>query len=514
METEITTGTKKYDGFLEGLKKIVSADRQSFSVDGKVVNMNPCWLRDHIHEMKGYKYWEKEIKTGLEHFLQRQTPRGFFYEMIVPIDNEHTKMVSPEFVQFDEKNKLAYVRLEIEADIEYLMVEGVYNVWQATGDMEWMKENLEKVERGIEYCLTDPVRFCKGHMLVKRAFTIDTWDFTYGVPTNNRRIEPTTPMAIMHGDNSGIYSSCLMLARMYGELANFDRVRYWQEKAEDFRHRTNSICWNGKFYTHQVPIQNPPSTGVNEKDILSLSNTYDINRGLPDHKMAVSIINEYIKRRKETQGKYFSEWFSIHPAYPDFCGYKPGEYINGGVAGFVAGELAKASFEHGFENYAVDILDRLVNLWKRDGTIHFLYTPDGKEYGGGPRGWGASAIISAIIEGLAGVRDESCLFERIKLSPRWASIKEEQANVSVVYGASETFLNYEYAHRGSIISMSVEGNKTREISFHILLPEGKKAKKVVCAGKTPQFTNLKIEKSSYVDFVHKGSGKVEIYVEM
>jgi len=513
METKITTGTKRYDDFLEGLKKIVAGDRQSFTVDGKTVNMNPCWLRDHVHEMKGYKYWEKEVRSGFDHFLQRQTPKGFFYEMIVGKDDIHTRMVTPECVQIDEKNSLGYVRLEIEADVEYLMAEGVYSAWQATGDTDWLREQVDRVEKGIEYCLNDQKRFCKGHLLVKRAFTIDTWDFTYGVPNNNRRIEDSTPMAIMHGDNSGIYEACVLLAKMFAEFASFDRVKYWQEKAEDFKLRTNKVCWNGKYYTHQVHMGTPLDTGVNEKDILSLSNTYDINRGLPDQKMAASIINEYIKRRKDTQGKYFAEWFSINPPYPEFSGYKAEQYINGGPAGFVAGELAKAALDHGFESYALDILDRLQALWKKDGTIYFLYTPDGKDQGGGPRGWGAAAIISAIIEGLAGIKDQSCLFERIKLSPKWVSVKEEQASVSAAYGASEQSVNYEYSQKGSVISMVVEGSKTREIEFHVMIPEGKKAKKVVCAGKIPQFTTQKIEKSSYVDFIHKGSGRMEVHIE-
>ena len=36
--------------------------------------------------------------------------------------------------------------LELEADIEYLMVEGVHMIWQATGDDAWMIRQLPRLK--------------------------------------------------------------------------------------------------------------------------------------------------------------------------------------------------------------------------------------------------------------------------------------------------------------------------------------------------------------------------------
>ncbi|HRH59113.1 MAG TPA: hypothetical protein PL045_00975 [Chitinophagaceae bacterium] len=51
------------------------------------------------------------------------------------------------------------------------------------------------------------------------------------------------------------------------------------------------------------------------------------------------------------------------------------QYMNGGVGGHVAGELARGAYENGYENYATDILNRLFELGKKyDNKIWFAYT--------------------------------------------------------------------------------------------------------------------------------------------
>lgn len=503
-ETKIETESGIWEELFENLKETVKRDRFFFTIDGKTVAMNPTWLRDHIHEMKGYKWWEVDLLSALDHFLSIQHPKGFFYEMIISPTDPHTTFVDPEHRIIDEKNNLAYVRLEMEADIEYLMVEGVYQAWQATGDDEWLKGAIPKLIKGMEYCMSHPKRWDESHQLVKRTFSIDTWDFTYGVPSDNRRIEEGMPMSIMHGDNSGMYYASVLLSNMCKVIGDEEEARKWEKIAQHFKKRTNEVCWNGKFYTHQIHLNHQGAPGVDEREILSLSNTYDINRGLPDHEQAVSIIREYKRRKELTKGTYFAEWFSVHPPYPLFKAHewmKPGTYINGGVAGFVAGELAKAALWHGEEDYGVDILRRVAEKVKQDGEIGFLYTPDGKDQGGGPKGWSASAVISAIIEGLAGINDLHKLLRKTIIAPRWISAGEKMAKVFAQYGPSDAYLGYIFKHKEdeNIIEMEIFSSGTIP-QFHILLPKGRTVDKVKVDGKVVQYKETKIEDSSYCDF--------------
>lgn len=71
------------------------------------------------------------------------------------------------------------------------------------------------------------------------------------------------------------------------------------------------------------------------------------------------------------------EWYAIYPPFGRGFGQhdQMWQYMNGGVGGHVAGELARGAFENGFEPYARDILDRLADLGRKHGNkIWFAYT--------------------------------------------------------------------------------------------------------------------------------------------
>ncbi len=481
------------------LRNSVSRERHAWRRKGKVIHTNPTWFRDHVHEMKAYKYWEQDLTSFADTLIELQHPEGFFYEIIGRADHDHQGFVRKKHRLIEKDQDLCWIRLEMEADVEYLMAEAVHTIWQATGDVEGMRKRLPSMDRALRYDFTHPTRWDAKHGALKRTFSIDTWDFTYGVSDRNRKIEPHMAMGIMHGDNSGLYQACRQLAAMYraaGERAKSDE---WNLRADELRDRVNKLCWNGRYYTHQILLQ-PVDTGVREEDILSLSNTYDINRGLPTHAMAVKIIDAYQARRQLRSKTHFAEWFSIDPPYPKFGPYAAGRYINGGIAGFVAGELAKAAFDHGREAYGADILHRVGRKVAQDGDIYFLYTADGKDMGGGPRGWGAAAVISAMIEGLTGIRDDATCFQRVTVSPRFVAAGIDRARVCARYGPTGAYVAVDYRHAPAEQSIRLRlAGVAQKTHVRVLLPEGATSGRVV----SPVGTSARIEtieQSRYVVF--------------
>ncbi len=492
----------------------VRGDRSSFRRKGHVLQANPTWVRDHIHEMKAYKYWEGELTSFIDTLIELQHADGFFFEIIGEAAHDHQTFVGPKFSRVEKDDNLCFIRLEMEADVEYLMTEAVHTIWQATGDAEGLRRRLPAVERGIRYNMTDPTRWDAQHGALKRTFSIDTWDFTYGVSDENRRIEPTMPMGIMHGDNSGLYQACRQLAAMHRRTGNAEQAAHWERQGAELRERINRLCYNGKYYTHQILLA-PVNTGVKEEDILSLSNTYDITRGLPTHEMAVRIIDEYQARRELRKKTHFAEWFSIDPPYPVFGPYKAGQYINGGIAGFVGGELAKAALNHGREAYGADILHRIARKVSDDGTLFFLYTADGKDMKGGPRGWGAAAVISAMIEGLAGIEDRGAQFKDVTISPRFLAAGIDRARVCARYGPTAAYVAMDYEHRPADRTLRLRltgvAEKTR---VRVLLPEGTK-RAYVLEPQGLKTESERVERSSYVALDLPGplsEGVVEVVV--
>jgi hypothetical protein len=249
----------------------------------------------------------------------------------------------------------------------------------------------------------------------------------------------------------------------------------------------------------------------------------DINRGMPTHEMAVKIIQEYQGRKEKTGA--FAEWFSIDPPFPDGLFGDPklvgGAYCNGGIMPLVGGELARAAFEHGFEKYGVDTLLKYARMIYEKGETYLWYFPNGEpaslETSTSPDaqptdGWGSSAMLYAFMEGLVGVVDESYLFKKVKLAPRWAIADLKKANVEIGYGASNAGLNYEFEckYAANQINLKLEGDSA--ISLHLLMPDQKIARNIKISGKEIPFENVKIRDSIYLDAEFRVDGKQEVIV--
>lgn len=502
------------ENFYNRMVEQVKRDSHTYTLDGHTVRTNPTWIRDHIHELKGYKFWEKDLTSALEFLCERQTAPGFFYEIFLPINDPHATWVNSDCVQRYPDDKMALVRLELEADVEHLMVEGCYQAWQATGDDEWLRKVLPHLAKGLEYCLTDPKRWDIAHGLLKRNFTIDTWDCNWGVDYNgangNRRIGPPVPMAIMHGDNTGLIQACRQVGRLFDYLGDTKASAYWVQKARLLQRNLFATCWNGVFFTHQVHLDgNPLPEGETPEDKrLSLSNAYALNRGVLDFAQGRSILDEYQTRRKQHGEALFSEWYTLDPPYKAFpMGTKSelaGDYVNGGLAGFVGGELAKGAFNYGEEAYGWDLLQRAMRKVKQDGSIYFLYTADGRDQGGGPSGWAAAAFISALIEGLAGLEDRGALWQQVRVSPRWAVTGLKQASPTAAYGPSGAYLGYDWKLYEDRITLILRGSGVLNADFHVLLPPNTRLKKVLVGGKTIHAVEDVLAASHYADFEVKG----------
>ncbi len=475
-------------------------------MDGRTVRLGPPWLRDHVHEMKAYKYFVEDMTTGLEFLFRHQLPDGQFPDFFVPIGDQHQEFVHPDYEIEDPAENRVFIRIPVEADLEYLAVEGVYQAWKATGDSDWMAAQITALERGLKHLTSHKWRWSPEYGLVKRPFTPDTWDFTnfydagdhFKTNCEIRRMDDTVPFCIFHGDQSGLYSACWMLEQMLTSLGRITEALTWREFGEGVRDRANHLLWGDGFYMHQLHLDPDLERTQNERFRLSLSNPYDVNRGMPDHDMAVSIIDSYPERWRLRRDTHIAEWFTIDPPYePRFSWYVPGEYVNGGLFGAVGGELAKAAFNHGRESYAVDILRRYHEIVRKDGEVRFMFWPDGRPFGGGPVGWCGAAFVSAMMEGLAGIEDMSTGFRKVRLSPRWASAGVDSAYIVARYPASDAWFGCDYQASDAGIEIECSGTG-KALAIRMLMPEQANTMTVFWNGQPIQFEIETIEQSRYL----------------
>ncbi len=498
LPSAMTTTDHRLGEFLHQLQNAIRDDRRIVFIDGRVLKCSNNWIRDHVHQMKAFKHWEYDLSSFLQFIIHIQREDGQYYELIKQLDDLHWQYVNEDcYIKYPEDN-VAAIRLELEADIEYLVVEGAMQYYRATGDLAWVESVLPKLEKGIDYITSDPKRWDKEHGLVKRPFTIDTWDFK-STPNSgsDRKIGPDEKMSIMHGDNSGVYAAMHFLAFFREKLGDTQKARQWRDRAGELKKAMFRHLWNGKFFIHQLHL-NHEGIDDREAERLSLSNGYDINRGVTDVEQSRTIIEEYMHRKETT--KAFAEWFSIDPPYPQFNNYKAGEYINGAVSPFTAGEIAKAALQNGYESYGWDILSRFMEIMERDGDIYFLYYPDTMlPQGRGPSAWGAAALLSAVDEGLAGVEDMDCLYRHIRFCPRFTVTPYTELRYVTGYEVSSTFVDVRFIRKDDGMRYDLLSPAER-LQCHILLPKGKSCKSLLVNGAEQPFELSRVGQSVYVDF--------------
>ncbi len=508
--TYIRTGRPEFDNLFPMVKSFLEKDVLEMEIDGKKIrgyrspDTRSVWIRDYSDMIRGFKYFEHDLISTISHFAENQSDNGRIFDYFT---------TSPEKLPCEKENWTKYVRVPVEADVEYRFIKAAYLSWQSTGNDDWVYKLIPKMEKALDYIFNNNQRFDKKNKLVKRPYTIDTWDFAYTSGKHDWlqfQIDDDTYWGIFHGDNSGYYEALMILAFLLEYFNKKEKAQHYYCLAAELVRRINEICWNGSFYTHFVKLNPVVIEGVDEGSQLSLSNPVNINRGITDQRMASSIIGEYQKRRRNS--KSFAEWYSIDPPFPDgiFGDEKliSGAYINGGIMPLVGGELAKAAFDNGYESYGCDIIKRYYKMISEKNETFLWYFPDGTPSGvdnstspeASPTdGWGSSAMLYALVEGLVGVEDKYKKFQKVKLSPRWLAAGVYDAEVNIKYDQSGSFVYYMFTCNEDEIKLIVNSQESL-ISFNILIPSDKQVNKVTFDGFDIDFTNQTIEKSKYINF--------------
>jgi hypothetical protein len=521
---EIQTPSGKWQKFCRQIENFLKADLVVLEIDGERIHgyRSPdspaLWIRDHSDMMRAGKYVEPDMQSAVECFAHSQAKNGrvFDYVLTTPLKNSS-----------ERENWEKWVRVPVEADVEYRFIKAAQQAWQATGDHKWLRGLLPSLELALNYTLTHPLRWDEKHRLAKRPYTIDTWDFDYTAGRHdwlNFQITDGTFWGIAHCDNSGVFEAAQLLAKVNDFFGNSGKASHWRRIATGIRERANELLFNGRFYAHFHKLTPVTIAGVDEAEQLSLSTPMAINRGLATHEIAVAILREYRHRRKTTAA--FAEWFGIDPPFPDgiFGDEKlvGGAYINGGIFPLAGGELARAAFQHGFEDYGYQTLEQYRKMIAKTNESYLWYFPDGRpsseETGTSPEalptdGWGSSAMLFGFVEGLCGIEDMSHSFEKVRCSPRWLATEEREANVRLSYAASGAKFGYRYHHypENSTILLEIEADRA-EVALRILLPENTRVRSVLWQGKAIQHKMEQIEQSHYTNIRGTVSGMTKIGV--
>jgi hypothetical protein len=355
--------------------------------NGKFYRYFEPWVLDHCQNMMGLKYF---LPYGSEFVdLMRQTQRkdGMIYSFVQTPSNVDYFFTRDKVSGYTQRiGDRVFTRQPTENHPEYLFVNTIYQCWQATANDSWMVGNLSSASLALDYSLRDPARWSNRFGLLKRVYTIDSWDFAVedeytpelGI-TNSMMIDPVkSKFGIFFGDNTGYISACYQLAEMLDHAGHQAEASGYRLRGDTLNERLNALCWNGKYFTHFIEEDSAVvrHLGVDEKSQIAQSNAYSLNRNISS-KQRKAIIETYLDLKNRLPVGSPGEWYAIYPPFQK--GFEKHDavwqYMNGGVGGHVAGELARGAYGSGYENYGTDILNRLFELGKKyDNKIYFSYT--------------------------------------------------------------------------------------------------------------------------------------------
>ncbi len=373
----------------KGMCVYSSDGTESYHFRGKEYKVFVPWVLDNDQTNKGMRYFSPYGSDMIDLFSEVQREDGMIYSFVRNSERPGYYDLAYGSTNFIKRyDTVIFVRQPNENHVEYLFVDLLYQCWKATGNDRWMRSKLASAARALDYNVTDSLRWSKRFGLLKRPYTIDSWDFQVDDEyTPGDALTPTmcvvpgkTKFGIFYGDNTGYAQACEYLAEMFAHTGDQASAEKYRQRAHEIRERLNALAWNGHFFTHF--IDEDPSVkrnlGVDEKSQISQSNAYSVNRGLP-HEQNAAIIETYLHLKNHLPPGSPGEWYSIYPPFErGFGGHnEKWQYMNGGVAGHAAGELARGAFENGYESYGSDILLRLLDLGNKYGNgsrIWFSYT--------------------------------------------------------------------------------------------------------------------------------------------
>lgn len=378
--TSLREETGEFEQLLKDLHWTMASDGPvgARRYNGQVYTYWVNWILDNTNTLRGMRYFWPEVRQGFEIFAVTQREDGMIWE-------NHLERTPPEnywdwrfkYGDFSRAVDGGYVglrRAPVENHVESYFLECLYLVWKTTGDDAWMSNHLDRAMHAVRYSTTDPYRWSEKYGLLKRGLTIDTWDFLCESEAmlaggDVMAVDlKKTHFGIFYGDNTAFIAGCRYLAEMLERAERTADAASMRKLAGEMELRLNGLSWNGRFYTHWIP-EDPefrPDLGVDMAAQVSLSNAYSLNRGIQPE-MAKAIIDTYRAIRKTMPVTSPGEFYSIFPPFQKGFGAEESvwNYVNGGVLACTAGELARGCFRHGYEEYGVDILRRIIEITKR-----------------------------------------------------------------------------------------------------------------------------------------------------
>ncbi|MFA6352020.1 MAG: hypothetical protein WCW86_06810, partial [Bacteroidales bacterium] len=150
---KISTKEGLFDDLLRRTVWFLKQDILELDIDGERVkgyrspDCKAIWIRDHSDMLRLGKHIEPDVRSTVDHFAQTQAANGRIFDFVTCFPG------SPG----ERENWTKYVRVPVEADVEYRFIKASFLAWQATGDDQWILDLMPALEKALTYSLGHPL---------------------------------------------------------------------------------------------------------------------------------------------------------------------------------------------------------------------------------------------------------------------------------------------------------------------------------------------------------------------
>lgn len=118
---------------------------------------------------------------------------------------------------------------------------------------------------------------------------------------------------------------------------------------------------------------------------------------------------------------------------------------------------------------------------------------------GAPDNWGAAAVTYALMEGLAGIKDEGVAFDKARISPRWMAAQVDNVTCILKYPASGGYASYTYKLDQDNNEIQIDFTSTASnIELEMYINQDQDIENVFLNNRKTEYFTKWIEKSKYI----------------
>ena len=359
------------------------------------------WIRDYNTFIElSAEVFEKEIlKENLRVFFRMQREDGNIIDGFLP--REQAEQLAYDYIYMDAEPNYAGHKNTVETDQETSLVQAVYKYIRATGDKDFLKEEIggKSVAQRLEWAMSFLMnhRFNAEYGLLWGATTADWGD-----------VQPEHDWGVFLTDDThyalDIYDNAMFLIALDNLMELIPATKQkWGAIRDQIAKDVRTHLWDverQKFIPHIYLNGSPFPEDFDEEEVLYHGGTaVAIEAGLLS-KEEIMVSLDKMLANVEASGAG-SIGMTLYPPYPEGSFKNPSMYYygyqNGGDWTWFGARMIQQLVNYGFVEEAYDNLLPMVKRVKDNNGFYEWYTVDNQPKGSGTFRGSAGVLYIAIL---------------------------------------------------------------------------------------------------------------------